>query len=86
MKSSGHYSAAIRQELLFSIKWDVTTLKLNQFHSSKKFLTADNCVRCHGSLIALGGKIPNVSYIVAKMTTFCLGRSLQMIRPVLRKK
>ena len=40
----------------------------------KKFLTADNCVRCHGSLIALGGKIANVSYIVAKLTTFCLGK------------
>ena len=49
MKSSGHYSAAIKQESLFSIKWDVTTLKLNQFILRKKFLTADNCVRCHVS-------------------------------------
>ena len=33
-----------------------------------------------GSLIALGHKIPDVSYIVAKLTTFCLGRSPQMIQ------
>ena len=31
-----------------------------------------------GSLIALGRKIPDLSYIVAKLTTFCLGRSPQM--------
>ena len=31
-----------------------------------------------GSLIELGGKIPDVSYVVAKLTTLCLGRSLQI--------
>ena len=82
MKSSGHYSVAIKQESPFSIKWETESISFFE----KNFLTADNCVRCHGSLIALGGKIPSVSYIVAKLTTFCLGRSPQMIWPVLQKK
>ena len=82
MKRSGHFSVAVKQESLFSIKWDLTTFKLlmNQFHSSTKVSYRGYCrVRCDGSLIALGGKIPDVSYIVAKLTTFCLGRSPQMI-------
>ena len=43
MKRSRHFSVAIKQESLFSITWNITTFKLlmNQFHSSKKFLTAD---------------------------------------------
>ena len=43
MKGRGHLSVAIKQESLFSIKWDLTTvvLLMNQFHSSKKFLIAD---------------------------------------------
>ena len=76
---------AIKQESLFSIKWDLTTLKLlmNQFHSSKKISYSGYCrVRCDVSLIALGGKIPDVSYVVAKLTTFCLGRNPQMIQGV----
>ena len=66
-----------------SNKWDLTTFKIlkNQFHSSKKISNSGYCrVRCDGSLIASGGKIPDVSYIVAKLTTFCLGRSPQMIQ------
>ena len=82
MKRSGHFSVAIKQESLFSIKWDLTTFNLvmNQFHSSKKNSYSEYCrVRSDGgSLIALGGKIPDVSYVVAKLTTFCLGRSLQI--------
>ena len=74
MKRSGHFSVAIKQESLFSIKWDLTTFNLlmNQFHSSKKI--------SDGSLIALGGKIADISCIMAKLTTFCLGRSPQMIQ------
>ena len=52
------------------------TLKLlmNQFHSSKKNSYSIYCrIRSDGSLIALGGKIPDISYIVAKLTTFCVG-------------
>ena len=81
---------------LFSIKWDLTTFNLlmNQFHSLKKISYSGYCrVRSDSSsLIALGllgllGRdIPDVSYIVAKLTTFCLGRSPQIICPVLRKK
>ena len=35
MKRSGHFSVAVKQESLFSIKWDLTTFNLlmNQFHS-----------------------------------------------------
>ena len=74
MKRSGHFSVAIKQESLFSIKWDLTTF-------NKKTSYSGYCrIRCDGSLIALGGKIPDVSYIVAKLTTFCLGRSPQMIQ------
>ena len=85
MKRSGHFSVAIKQESLFSIKYrDLTTFNLlmNQFHSSKKFSYSGYCcVHSDGSsLIALGGKIPDVSYIVAKLTMFCLGRSPQMIQ------
>ena len=75
---------AVKQESLFSIKWDLTTfnLLLNQFHSSKKISYSRYCrVRSDGgSLVALGRKIPDVSYIVAKLTTFCLERSPQMIQ------
>ena len=56
-------SVAIKQESLFSIKWDLTTFKLlmNQFHSSKKIYYSGYCrVHCDGLLIALGGKIPDV--------------------------
>ena len=43
---------------------------MNQFHSSKKLSYSGYCrVRCDGSLIALEGKIIDVSYIVAKLTT-----------------
>ena len=82
MKGSGYFSVAIKQESLF-LKWDLTTFNLlmNQFHSSKKISYSGYWrVRSDGgSLIALGGKIPDVFYIVAKLTTFCLGRSPQMI-------
>ena len=88
MKRSGHFSVAVKQESLFSIKWDLTTFNLlmNQFHSSKKVSYNGYCrVRSDSSsLIALGllgllGRdIPDVSYIVAKLTTFCLGRSPQI--------
>ena len=82
MKRSGHFSVAVKQESLFSINWDLTTFNLlkTQFHSSKKISYSGYC-RVHSdgrSLIALGRKIPDVSYIVAKLTTFCLGRSLQI--------
>ena len=83
MKRSGHFSVAIKQESLFSIQWDLTTFFLmNQFHSSKIISYNEYCrVRCDGSLIALRGKIPDVSYyIVAKLTTFCLGRNPQIIQ------
>ena len=84
MKRSGHFAVAVKQESLFSIKWDLTTFNLlmNQFHSSKKISYSGYC-RVHsdgGSMIALGRKIPDVSYIVTKLTTFCLGRSPQMIQ------
>ena len=50
------------------------------FHSSKKISYSGYCrVHSDGSLIESGGKIPDISYIVAKLTMFCLGRSLQMI-------
>ena len=85
MKRSEHFSVAVKQESLFSIKWDLTTFNLlmNQFHSSKKISYSGYCrVRSDSSsLIALGllgRKIPDVSYIVAKLTTFCLGRSPQI--------
>ena len=84
MKRSGHFSVAIKTESLFSIQWDLTTFKLlmNKFYSSKKNSYSEHCcVRCDGSLTALRGKIPDVSfYIVAKLTTFCLGRSPQVIQ------
>ena len=83
MKRSRHFSVAIKQESLFSIKWDLTTFKLlmNQFHSWKKISYSRHCrVRCDGSLIVLGGKTPNISYIMAKLTTFLLGRSPQVIQ------
>ena len=83
MKRSAYFSVAIKQESLFSIKWDLTTFKLlmNQLHPSKKIsYRGYGRVCCDGSLIALGGEIPDVSYIMAKLTTFCLGRSPQMIQ------
>ena len=85
MKRSGHFSVAVKQESLFSIKWDLTTFNLlmNQFHSSKKVSYNGYCrVRSDSSsLIALGllgRNIPDISYIVAKLNTFCLGRSPQI--------
>ena len=83
MKRSGHFSVAVKQESLFSIKWisQLSTSWWINFILRKKFLTMSGyCrVRSEGSsLISLGRKIPDVSYIVAKLTTFCLGRSPQM--------
>ena len=82
MRRSGHFSVAVKQKSLFSIKWDLTTFNLlmNQFHSLKKISYSGYCrIRSDsGSLIALGRKTPDVSYIVAKLTTFCLGRSPQI--------
>ena len=89
MKRSGHFSVAIKQESLFSIKWDLTTFKLlmNQFHSSKNISYIGHCrVRCDGPLIALGGKIPDILYIVVKLIMFCPGRSRPADDSVLQKK
>ena len=79
MKRSGHFSVAVKQESLFSIKWDLTTFNLlmNQFHSSKN-------ISYSGSLISLGRKIPDVSYIVAKLTK--IEEARRSDNPVLRKK
>ena len=78
MKRSGQFSVAVKQESLFSIKWDLTTFNLlmNQFHSSKNISYIGYCrVRSEGgSLILLGRKIPDVSYIVAKLTMFLSGK------------
>ena len=54
---------------------------MNQLHPSKKISYTGYCrVHCNGSLIALGSKLPDVSYIMAKLATFCLGKSPQMIQ------
>ena len=88
MKRSGHFSVAVKQESLFSIKWDLTTFNLlmNQFHCLKKISYSGYCcVRSEGgSLISLGRKIPDVSYIVAKLTK--IEEARRSDNPVLRKK
>ena len=94
MNRSGHFSVALKQESLFSIKWDLTTFNLlmSQFHSSKNISYSGYCrVRSDSSsLIALGllgllGRdIPDVSYIVAKLTKF--EEACRSDEPVLRKK
>ena len=79
---------AIKQESLFSIKWDLTTFKLlmNQFHSSKTISYSGYCcVRCDGSLIALGGKIPSVSLYRGEIDHVLSGKK-PAGDPVLRKK
>ena len=85
MKGRGHLSVAIKQESLFSIKWDLTTvvLLMNQFHSSKKFLIAD--IVAFFVTVHWLRKIPDISFYRGEIDHVLSGKK-PADDPVLRKK
>ena len=84
MKKSGHFSVAVKQESVFSTKMGShNSQPLDESISFFEKVSYSGYCHVHSdgrSMTALGGKIPDISYIVVKLTMFCLGRSPQMIQ------